>query len=96
MKNGLPTGIWKFYDPFGNLNQVGEYVMGKRDGRWLAGDLSKTKYIGDICLNPNLPNIENEIKMREKLLDIVITNYKLGKAFNKEYYDIDWNEIDKK
>ena len=96
MKNGLPTGIWKFYDPFGNLNQVGVYVMGKRDGRWLAGDLSKTKYLGDICLNPNLPNIENEIKMREKLLDIVITNYKLGKAFNKEYYDIDWNEVDKK
>jgi antitoxin component YwqK of YwqJK toxin-antitoxin module len=96
MKNGLPTGIWKFYDPFGNLNQVGVYVSGKRDGRWLAGDLSKTKYLGDICLNPNLPNIENEIKMREKLLDIVITNYKLGKAFNKEYYDIDWNEVDKK
>jgi antitoxin component YwqK of YwqJK toxin-antitoxin module len=55
MKDGLPTGVWKFYDPFGKLNQVGTYVMGKRDGRWLGGDLSKTKYLGDICLNPNLP-----------------------------------------
>ena len=94
MVNGLPTGVWKFYDPFGKLNQVGVYVQGKRDGRWLAGDLSKTKYLGDICLNPNLPNLEEEIKTREKLLDIVITNYKLGKALNNEYYDINWQEVE--
>lgn len=94
MKDGLPTGVWKFYDPFGKLNQVGNYVLGKRDGRWLGGDLSKTKYLGDICLNPNLPDIEEEIKYREKLLDIVITNYKLGKALNKEFYDVNLNTVD--
>jgi hypothetical protein len=43
-----------------------------------------------------LPNLEEEIKHRENLLDIVITNYKLGVALNKEFYDIDWNEFDKK
>lgn len=91
MKDGLPTGVWKFYDPYGKLNQVGEYVLGKRNGRWLGGDLSKTKYLGDICLNPNLPNLEEEIKYREKLLDIVITNYHMGKALNKEYYDVNLN-----
>lgn len=96
MVNGLPTGVWKFYDPFGKLNQVGVYVMGKRDGRWLAGDLSKTKYLGDICLNPNLPDLEEEIKTREQQLDIIITNYKLGKALNKEFYDIDWSEFNDK
>lgn len=96
MVNGLPSGVWKFYDPFGKLNQVGVYVMGKRDGRWLAGDLSKTKYLGDICLNPNLPDLEEEIKTREQQLDIVITNYKLGKALNKEFYDIDWSEFNEK
>ena len=94
MKDGLPTGIWKFYDPFGKLNQVGTYVMGKRDGRWLGGDLSKTKYLGDICLNPNLPHLEEELKYREKQLDIVITNYHLGKALNKEFYDVDLNEYE--
>jgi antitoxin component YwqK of YwqJK toxin-antitoxin module len=94
MKNGLPTGVWKFYDPFGKLNQVGTYVMGKRDGRWLGGDLSKTKYLGDICLNPNLPHLEEELKYREKQLDIVITNYHLGKALNKEFYDVDLNEYE--
>jgi len=94
MKDGLPTGIWKFYDPFGKLNQVGTYVMGKRDGRWLGGDLSKTKYLGDICLNPNLPHLEEELKYREKQLDIYITNYHLGKALNKEFYDVDLNEYE--
>lgn len=92
MKDGLPTGLWKFYDPFGKLNLVGTYLKGKRDGRWLGGDLSKTKYLGDICLNPNLPDIEEEIKYREKLLDIVITNYKLGKAVSQEFYDVNLNE----
>ena len=91
MKDGLPTGVWKYYDPYGKLNLVGNYVMGKRDGRWLGGDLSKTKYLGDICLNPNLPNLEEEIKYRENLLDIIITNYQLGKALNKEFYDVNMN-----
>ena len=94
MKGGLPTGVWKFYDPYGKLNQVGSYVMGKRHGRWLGGDLSKTKYLGDICLNPNLPDLENELKYREKQLDIFITNYHLGKALNKEFYDVDLNEYE--
>lgn len=94
MKNGLPDGVWKFYDPFGKLNQVGVYVLGKRDGRWLGGDLSKTKYLGDICLNPNMPDLEEQISYREKLLDIVITNYRMGKALNKEFYDVNLNEYE--
>lgn len=93
MKDGLPVGVWKYYDPFGQLNKVGEYVMGKRNGRWLSGDLSKTKYLGDICLNPNMPNLEEEIKYRENLLDITIINYHLGKVLNSQYYDLDMNQF---
>lgn len=93
MKDGLPVGVWKFFDPFGKLNKVGEYVMGKRHGRWLSGDLSKTKYLGDICLNPNMPDLEEEIKYRENLLDITITNYKLGRTLNSQYYDVDMNQF---
>jgi hypothetical protein len=73
---------------------VGVYVLGKRDGRWLGGDLSKTKYLGDICLNPNLPDLEEQISYREKLLDIVITNYRMGKALNKEFYDVNLNDYE--
>ncbi|MDG1331640.1 MAG: hypothetical protein P8P74_04875 [Crocinitomicaceae bacterium] len=93
MKNGLPDGTWKYYDPYGKLNQYGVYVLGKRDARWLSGDLSKTKYLGDICLNPSLPDLEEEIKYRENLLDIKITSYRLGKALNTQYYDINMNKF---
>ncbi len=93
MNDGLPTGFWKIYDPYGKLNQYGQYIQGKRNGRWLSGDLSKTKYLGDICLNPNLPDLEDEIRYRENLLDITITNYQLGKALNRQYYDVDMNHF---
>lgn len=91
MKNGLPDGEWRFYDPNGKLNKYGYYVLGKRDGRWLSGDLSKTKYLGEICLNPNMPDLEEEIKYRENLLDIEIIYYKLGKSLHTEYYDVNMN-----
>jgi hypothetical protein len=70
MQNGLPTGVWKLYDPNGKLHQIGEYVQGKRNGRWLSGDLSKTKYLGEICMNPNLPDLEERIETQEKMLNI--------------------------
>jgi antitoxin component YwqK of YwqJK toxin-antitoxin module len=94
MKNGLPTGVWKFYDPFGKLNLVGSYSYGKRNGRWLSGDLSKSKYIGDICLDPNLPNLDEELSRREKELEIKVVNYNLGKVINSQNYDLDLNEVD--
>lgn len=94
MKGGLPTGIWKFYDPYGKLNQVGEYVQGKRNGRWLHGDLSKTKYLGDICMNPNLPDLEERMAKQEKKLDIYIRYFKLGKVLKSEYYDLDLNKYE--
>ncbi len=96
MEDGLPTGEWKFYDPYGKLHEYGYYILGKRNGRWLKGDLSKTKYLGDICLNPNLPDLEEEIKYRENLLDITITSYKYGKILNRQYYDVDMNQFKEK
>lgn len=93
MKNGLPDGEWRYYDPAGKLNKYGEYVQGKRNGRWLMGDLSKTKYLGDICLNPNMPDVEEELRFRENFLDIQVINYRLGSEKNREYYDINMNEF---
>lgn len=92
MKNGLPTGIWKYYTPNGQLHQVGEYVMGKRNGRWLKGDLSKTNYLGDICMNPNLPDLERRIEFQENMLDINIRYFHLGKIISSEFYDINNNK----
>ena len=69
-------------------------MSGKRNGRWLSGDLSKSKYIGDICLDPNLPNLEEEISKREKELEISVINYELGKTVTSENYDWNLNEVD--
>lgn len=74
--------------PFSGSSQIintieidGNYVLGKRNGRWLSGDLSKTKYLGEICLNPNMPDIEEEIKYRENMLNLEVIHYRLGKSF---------------
>lgn len=91
MKDGLPTGLWKYYDPFGKLNLMGSFHQGKRHGRWLSGDLEKKKYLGEICLNPNLPDLEAEKEYRENLIDVTIITYYLGQAKNKQFYDLDLN-----
>ena len=93
MKNGLPVGLWKYYDPFGKLNKMGQYIMGKRNGRWLEGDLSKKKYLGEICMNPDLPNLEKEQKYQENLLDITIINYAMGKTISKQFFDVNMNRV---
>lgn len=93
MKNGIPDGLWKFYDPFGKLNKMGSYLLGKRNGRWLEGDLAKKKYLGEICMNPNLPDLEKEQEYQENLLDITIINYRMGKLMNTQFYDINMNRI---
>lgn len=92
LKDGLPTGLWKYYDPFGKLNLMGSFEQGKRQGRWLQGDLEKKKYLGEICLNPNLPNLEKEKKYRENLLDVTIITYRLGKTVNKQFFDLNLNK----
>jgi len=91
VKNGLATGVWKFYDPYGSLNMVGEYVLGKRQGRWLSGDLSQVKYMGDICLNPNLSNLEEILSYQEKLLDISVVYYQMTVVKKREYYGVNMN-----
>jgi antitoxin component YwqK of YwqJK toxin-antitoxin module len=89
--NGLPTGIWKMYDSDGQLNQVGSYEQGKRNGRWLSGDLSNMKNMSEICLNPNLENLEEIMSYQEKLLDVSVIYYGIGKILKREYYGINLN-----
>lgn len=91
VKDGLPTGIWKLYDVSGNLNQVGEYVMGKRNGRWLKGDLGSVKNMSEICLNPNLENLDAILSYQEKLLDVSVITYQIGKELKRTYYGINMN-----
>lgn len=91
VKDGLPTGVWKLYDVNGNLNQVGEYVQGKRNGRWLKGDLGSVKNMSEICLNPNLENLDAILSYQEKLLDVSVITYQIGKELKRKYYGINMN-----
>lgn len=94
VKNGLPTGIWKMYDVNGNLSRVGEYVQGKRNGRWLEGDLGTVKNMSEICLNPNLENLEEILSYQEKLIDISVVLYDMGIVLKRKYYGINMNSGD--
>jgi antitoxin component YwqK of YwqJK toxin-antitoxin module len=94
VKDGLPTGVWKIYDVNGNLNQVGEYIQGKRNGRWLKGDLGSIKNMSDICLNPNLENLDAILSYQEKLLDVSVITYQMGKELKRKYYGINMNNED--
>ena len=57
------------------------------------GDLEKKKYLGEICMNPNLPDLEEQQEYQENLLDITIINYVMGKLKNTQYYDLDMNRV---
>lgn len=91
VKNGLPTGIWKMYDVNGNLSRVGAYEQGKRTGRWLEGDLGNVKNMSEICLNPNLENLEEILSYQEKLIDITVIIYDMGTVLKRKYYGINMN-----
>ncbi|MFT4601693.1 MAG: antitoxin component YwqK of YwqJK toxin-antitoxin module, partial [Arenicella sp.] len=57
---GVPSGIWKFYDRQGGLRSVGNYMSGKKEGRWLEGDLTGLGFIGDFCISPGSYEIRKE------------------------------------
>ena len=50
MEDGKRTGIWRFYDPNGNLEETGRYVNGLRTGLWISGDLEAVPYYEDMCV----------------------------------------------
>jgi|GEM_PF-2059065 len=89
--NGLPTGLWKIYSPDGKLYMAGNYILGKRNGRWLTGDLSGQKYLGEICLDHDTPEIEELIRKLQNDLDIKLTYYKMGVQQTTNLYNWDKN-----
>ncbi len=84
-KAGLPTGGWKFYNDNGSLREAGNYKDGKRVGRWLAGDLSKINYLGDICMDMNDPRNVALQKELECQLDIEEAYYDYGYVISRNY-----------
>ncbi|MBI1306886.1 MAG: hypothetical protein GC181_09785 [Bacteroidetes bacterium] len=64
IKDGKRDGLWKFYDPDGRLEEVGNYINGIKTGTWLAGDLEAVPHYYDRCMKgeispPYFPDAES-------------------------------------
>lgn len=71
IKNGLKTGIWKYYSREGGLKGYGKYIEGKKDGVWLKGDLQGVPVDDETChsSNYNFRSWSGDIKIRISLFD---------------------------
>jgi antitoxin component YwqK of YwqJK toxin-antitoxin module len=85
--NGLPDGLWQFYNQQGGLTRTGIYKNGKKIGRWLEGDLTTKAYLGDICLDESNPDLEVIISQLERGKKIAVTIYRDGKPVSKQTFE---------
>ncbi|MES2557942.1 MAG: hypothetical protein V4604_17435 [Bacteroidota bacterium] len=86
LTNGLPDGLWQFYNQQGGLTRTGIYKNGKKIGRWLEGDLTTKAYLGDICLDESNPDLDVIISQLERGKKIEVSIYRNGKAVSKQTY----------
>jgi antitoxin component YwqK of YwqJK toxin-antitoxin module len=84
LKNGVPVGIWKFYDRQGGLRSLGNYVNGRKDGRWLEGDLTGLGFIGDFCIAPD--NYEINKELLESNVNLTIKFFSAGSLIKKDEF----------
>ena len=63
-------------------------LNGKKEGRWLKGDLGDKKYIGEICLNPDDPLLDFHIAELERMRDVEIVIYRNGTAQIQQQYEV--------
>ena len=48
----------------------------------------------DLPMNPNLPDLEEQMKYQEKLIDIYLRYFKMGTLLNSESYDVNLNDFE--
>jgi len=67
--NGLKQGLWKFRDPNGNVNSMGSYKDGEKDGKWVSGDLDAMKFLDMSCFyqisDEQLEQLNGEFSVKE-------------------------------
>lgn len=87
-KNGLPQGVWKYYNENGSLREIRRFKNGCKEGRWLSGDLSKIAYLGDICIDMSKPKSQETIEKLEKRLQIKKSFFEKGELVSENYFDL--------
>ncbi len=88
--DGLESGIWKYWDENGKLNQIGQYDSGAKDGKWLTGDLEGLHFV-DQCFNPEFGDIEELIKQEENKIEVSIIYYDNGSKLTYYQFNRDNN-----
>ena len=61
IRKGLKDGLYKEWDPDGHLTKTGHYKNGKKEGRWLEGDLEGINYVNDQCFDSQ-EDFENAVR----------------------------------
>lgn len=85
--NGLPTGIWKYYNQQGGLYRIGAFDGGKKTGRWLQGDLNEKANLADLCMDESQPDMDVFIAQLERNKTIEVTIYRNNKSVSKQVYE---------
>ena len=70
----IKHGEWRFYDPNGNLTDLGYYYYGLKGGVWFSGDLRAIEYKNPDCSNENI-----RFYGKSEEITITRTNYEKGK-----------------
>jgi antitoxin component YwqK of YwqJK toxin-antitoxin module len=80
--NGLPHGLWKFYDAEGGLMAIGQFIKGMYHGTWFFGDLTGLNFLGAYCLNPDAVDLDTGLSELERSVDLTISTYDHGSLLN--------------
>lgn len=82
--DGKPEGLWLWYHSDGLLYEIGKYKAGIREGRWISGDLSKIRFMGETCLDPN----SSEFKNLVNTITVFVTYYENGLVSYSENHEL--------
>jgi len=74
---GLKDGLYKEWDPNGHLTKFGHYKNGKKDGRWLSGDLEGINYVNEQCFSSQ-EDFENAVRGSKQNISVTDEYYIKG------------------
>ncbi len=73
MNKGLRDSVWYFFTPGKTLTEAGKYRQGKKQGRWLSGDLEGVNYQDNQCFDAaeswRMAALANELDFTEEVYD---------------------------
>lgn len=79
-KNFIRDSIYRSFNSLGELNEIGNYKNGKRDGVWLQGNLKGSIDFSSLCTN-SLTDLNLEL-LKMHLVSANIIVYKQGKIIS--------------